>query len=552
MQRLRLITALISLALLAAVPARADTAIQTLLTAPAVQVTDRVLDRAALEAVYAPRQYAPLWTSAAKVNAISKTLAAATQHGLNPADYHIDAILAQTEAGGTQLELLLTDALMRYASDVRVGQVSPRQVKGFRYTTPQVMDPVTVVLGAAEAEDIEAYLAGIPPKSPVYRGLVLVLAKLRLIEATGGWPTVSDGRKLEPGDTSARVVELRKRLAATGELGEAQLNEDTVYDSALANAVKVYQARNGLEPDAVVGAGTRAMLNIPVEYRIKQTIANMERMRWQADNLGDRYVYVNVPAYHLIAASNGEINLSMKVVVGRPQRATPIFNDNIRMVEFNPDWHVPPTIAREDVLPHLVENPLYALEHKNVRMYQNGVEIDPTTVDWTTANIRDYRLRAPPGPRNPLGTVKFLFPNRFDVYLHDTSEPGLFTKNDRALSSGCVRVADPAAMANWLLGPDQANWTNERRERILASERQTRLIMKTPVPVYLAYITAWLGEDQTPAFRPDIYKLDDELIKAIETAAAKPRRLIVSMVRANAATPVDPTLADATVPQAAP
>ena len=294
------------------------------------------------------------------------------------------------------------------------------------------------------------------------------------------------------------------------------------------------------------------MLNIPVEYRIKQTIANMERLRWQPDDLGQRYVYVNVPAYHLVASSNGQINLSMKVVVGRPQRATPIFSDSIRMVEFNPDWHVPPTIAREDVLPHLRDNPYYALEVKNVRMYQNGVEVDPATVDWHTADIRKFRLRAPPGPRNPLGTVKFLFPNRFDVYLHDTSEPSLFVKNDRALSSGCVRVADPASLANWLLGPDQANWSEERRARIMASERQTRLIMKTPVPVYLAYVTAWLSQNQLPAFRPDIYDLDGELIKAIDDVSSKPRRMVATMARANAGTQIDPTVNDGPVQVAAP
>lgn len=548
MQRIRRVTTFLLAALLVTTPAWADAGLQALLAAPAVEVDSQKLDRAALDAVYAQRQYAPLWNNSAKVQSIANILATSTQHGLNPADYHLDAIMARANSGSTELDLLLTDGLMRYASDVRVGRVSPRQVKGFRYIPAQTIDPVALVLAAAEASDLNAYLDALPPRSPVYGGLVQVLAKLRLMEATGGWPQLSDGRKIEPGNTSPRVIELRKRLAATGELGDAQLVEDAKYDSALVNAVKAYQARNGLEPDGVIGRGTRQMLNIPVSYRIQQTIANMERMRWQPDFLGDRYVFVNVPAYHLIAASNGEINLSMRVVVGRPQRATPIFSDNIRMVEFNPDWHVPPTIAREDVLPNLIKNPLYALEHKNVRMYQNGVEIDPTTVDWTTANIRNYRLRAPPGPRNPLGTVKFLFPNRFDVYLHDTSEPGLFTKTDRAISSGCVRVASPADLANWLLGPDQANWSEDRRARIMASERQTRLIMKNPVPVYLAYITAWLGEDQVPAFRQDIYKLDDELIKAVESAASKPRRIV--LVRS--AAPAEPALADEPVRQAAP
>lgn len=553
MQRITLVLALFLLVLYGMAPARAGSELQAVLAAPSIEIDGQVLDRAALEAVYAPRRYQELWTSSERAAQVLRVLSASTQHGLNPADYHVEAITRHLAAGGgLALDLLLTDGLMRYASDVRVGMVSPRQVRAFRFNTSQPIDPVAMVLQAAEASDLEAYLAAIPPRSAVYGGLVQALAKLRLIEATGGWIQIADGRKLEPGDRSSRVVELRKRLAATGELGEAQLNEDQAYDDALVEAVKAYQRRHGLEDDGVIGRGTLAMLNIPVEYRIRQVLANMERLRWQPDALGERYVYVNVPAYQLIAASHGQVNLSMKVIVGRTQRPTPIFSDNIRMVEFNPDWHVPPTIAREDVLPHLVENPYYALEHKNVRMYQNGVEVDPATVDWSTANIRDFRLRAPPGPRNPLGTVKFLFPNRFDVYLHDTSEPNLFAKTERAISSGCVRVADPASLANWLLGPDQAEWSNEKRERILASERQTRLIMKTPVPVYLAYITAWLGEDGLPAFRPDIYKLDDQVIEALESAAQKPRRLAVTMLRANTASPADPVLTGGQVPQAAP
>lgn len=551
MQRIRLVLALL-MVLAGAVSAQANTALQVALAVPAVQIDDQVLDRAALDAVYAQRQFTPLWPKAETATLITEVLAASGQHGLNPADYHVDAIKARLEKGGLELDLLLTDGLMRYVSDVRGGRVSPRQLKGFRYVSVEAFDPVAVVLAAAAAPDLGVYLEGVPPKSAVYRGLVEALAKLREIEAAGGWSAIADGRKIEPGNVSPRVADLRKRLAASGELGEAQLNDSTKYDQALVQAVKAYQHRNGLEDDGVVGRGTLGMLNIPVGYRIQQVIANMERLRWQPDDLGERYVYVNIPAYQLVAASHGEINLSMKVIVGRTQRPTPVFSDNIRMVEFNPDWHVPPTIAREDVLPHLLENPLYALEHKNVRMYQNGVEIDPTTVDWSTANIRSYRLRAPPGPQNPLGTVKFLFPNRFDVYLHDTSEPNLFVKTERAISSGCVRVSDPAALANWLLGPDQERWSNERREKILESLRQTRLIMKTPVPVYLSYITAWLGENGQPVFRPDIYKLDDELIAAIASAASKPRRLAVSMVRAASASPVDPTLADKDVPQAAP
>lgn len=501
-----------------------------LLVAPSVTVQGIVLDRPALEAVYAQRGYARMW-SQEQTGHILEILKASPTHGLNPADYHVEAITALLPQQGDEFDLLLTDGVMRYASDVRGGRISPRQVEGLRYSAHMPFDPVPAVLKAATAPDLLAFLKGLPPASPVYAGLVEVLAQLRQIEQAGGWGEVADGRRIEPGETSDRVAAVRARLAASGELNGAKAH-GRHYDPELVSAVKAWQSRNGLEEDGVIGRGTRAMLNIPVSFRIKQVIANMERLRWQPDDLGNRYVLVNIPAYQLVAMSAGHADLSMKVVVGRAARATPVFSDTIRMVEFNPSWHVPPTIAREDVLPHLRQDPHYALEHKNVRIYQDGVEIDPATVDWHKANIRDYRLTAPPGPRNPLGTVKFLFPNRFDVYLHDTSEPNLFAKTERAFSSGCVRVADPAALTNWLMSADRPDWTEQRRSEILESGKRRQINLLTPVPVYLSYHTAWRHDDGLPAFRQDIYGLDQAMIEGLDKVLAAPRTLPVSMMRA--------------------
>ena len=515
------------------VPAMANPALQATLAAPTLEADGQALDRVALDAVYAKFGYEPLWVNTeGRVEAIRHVLSEAARHGLQPSDYNIDAITKRIAgadvADRIALDMLLTDGLLRYIVDVRVGRVSPRQVQGEEFTRPQLIDPVQVISNAYAAPDFAGFLDTIAPQSPVYRGLIDVLAKLRAIEAAGGWKPLPDAPKIEPGQNLASIITLRNRLAATGELGQAEHNQSRVYDRKLVEAVKAYQTRSGLKADGIIGKGTRASLNVSVGDRIRQTLASMERLRWQPDQLGERYVYVNVPAYQLIAASNGKIDLNMKVIVGRPKRPTPIFNDQIRMVDFNPVWHVPPTIAREDILPHLREDPTYALVHKDVHIYQNGVEIDPSTVNWHNANIRDYRLRAPPGPRNPLGTVKFLFPNQFDVYLHDTSEPDKFAEYERGLSSGCVRISDPTAMANWLLTADQPNWSEERRVRIMDSAKQTRIMLKTPVPVYLAYITAWL-EDGIPVFRPDIYEQDKILSDVLLAAQARPRRLAASL-----------------------
>lgn len=534
---------------------RADNAIENLLVSPVAVLSGQNVDAAALRQVYMPVGFERLWRRQAQVEAVLEVLSAAGAHALNPDDYHVSTIRALDGEPQQALarDLLLTEGLMRYIADVRGGVVNPRNLKGERFSPLQVVDPVKLVQEAAKADDLKAFLAALPPRSPVYAGLVRLLAKLQQDEAAGGWPVLADGPKIEPGENSRRIVTLRRRLAATGELGSAANDDSPLYDKALVEAVKAYQADNGLTADGVVGRGTRAMLNVPLAQRIAQVKANLERLRWQPDDLGDRYVYVNIPGYEMVAGTRDKVDLNMKVIVGRPKRATPIFADNIRMVEFNPDWHVPPTIAREDVLPHLIEDPNYALEHKNVRIYRDGHEVDPHTVDWRKANIRDYRLRAEPGPRNPLGTVKFLFPNRFDVYLHDTNERNLFTKDERAMSSGCVRIADPDAFANWLLGADQDNWSDERRQKILDSRKQTRLILRNPVPVYLVYITAWQGDDGQPAFRPDIYDLDGPLAEALATPDTPARRLTRIMARAAARNaPAEPVVPAEEIIKAAP
>jgi len=530
-------------AVLLAGPAQAEAVLQSVLAAPTLRVSDTILDRVALDAVYSVRQYEPLWLKNQQLapwgQVVVATLRAAGQHGLPVKDYNLAEIEARLNATDWSekvvLDLLITDGFMRYVADLKVGRVSPRQLKGEKYQQQLMVDPAEVVNQALASSDLQAYLDTLPPPSPVYQGLVKTLAYLRAEQAKGPWPEIPDGPKMEPGKSYDRIIKLRERLAATGELGAATL-EGRQYDDALVAAVKDYQLRVGLEGDGVIGRNTRLALNTPIDVRINQVLANMERLRWQQPEAADRYVVVNVPAFELTAFEKGQPALHMMTITGRPARKTPIFSDNIRYLEFNPNWHVPPTIVKEDILPHLRKDPNYALEHKNVHIYQDGVEVDPTTIDWQNVGVHEYRMRAPPGPRNPLGTVKFMFPNPFDVYLHDTSEPNLFKEDVRALSSGCVRVADPAALTNWILGTKEG-WSDEKRLNILESGKQTRVDLPSLVPVHLIYITSWLGNDGIPVFRQDIYGYDAELAAALQVADSKPRRFIASMVRGSSGQP---------------
>lgn len=529
--------------------ARADPVLETVLAAPNVHVGGMVLDQAALNALYTPRKFEPLWLDGrslgAKGQAAVKLLEASARHGLNPADYDLDEIKARMASSERSelivLDLLISDGLMRYVADLKIGRVSPRKLQGERFQRPPTVDPAETVRQATEAPNFEAFMAAIEPPSPIYHGLVKVLADLR---AQKPWPAVPAGLRIDPGAVSSRIVKLRERLAASNELGAAPI-EGKKYDAPLVEAVKAFQARHGLDADGVIGQATLATLNVSLETRLNQVLADMERLRWRPAELGNRYVVVNVPAFELAAFENGQVALNMRTVVGRSERKTPIFSDAIRYLEFNPNWHVPPTIVKEDIIPHLVEDPHYAIEHKNVYLFQNGVEIDPATVDWTKPYPADYRFRAPPGPLNPLGRVKFMFPNRFDVYLHDTSEPKLFEDEMRAASSGCIRIQDPQALTQWIL-KDKDGWSEEKREKILASEKQTRVELPEPVPVYLIYVTAWLGEDGLPAFRDDVYGYDKALAVALAEASAKPRRLAASMARGALDKPVVDPVSDPT------
>lgn len=454
---------------------------------------------------------------------VAAVLGAADQHGLAPADYHAPAIttLLADKSDAAQLDKLLSEGLLRYISDVRVGRLSPQSFKAERHQLRPRTDIVPLFLAVAQAQtaaERQAALEALPPAHADYQGLVRALAALKLQQAQNtDWPKLPEGPKLEPNKSYAAIPLLRQRLGVAAPDTATQKN-DKLFDAALVEAVKAYQTANGLEPDGVVGAKTRASLNMSLQDRIDEVLVNMERVRWLPVDLGARRVVVNIPAQHLKVWDNHQVIMEMDTIIGRPARPTPSFSDNIRMLEFNPSWTVPPTIVREDILPHLYTDPTYPKVHKNVDIYKDGVMIDPATVDWKAVNVSSYRMKAPPGPQNPLGTVKFLFPNGFDVYLHDTSERDKFAKPDRALSSGCVRVAKPYELADWLMGndrgsdPAQGGWTTQKREEILASAKQTRLVLKQTVPVYLVYLTAtWDDASQQPAFYADVYNRNEPM-----------------------------------------
>jgi L,D-transpeptidase YcbB len=487
---------------------------------PTIGVLDKPIDAEPLRAFYRERANQPLWTQGSQLGprgqALLAALRGADREGLEPADYDVSSVIS---IGGdidraAAAEVMLSATLVRYAVDVRRGRTTA-ELRGIdRPITPKPVGPIRVLTGAADAPDLPAYIAHLAPTDPLYVGLRQALDQYRALAAAGGWPVLPDGPKLEPGDVDPRVKTLRQRLLVSGDLPVAVGAETgTRYGAGLRQAVVRFQERNGLLADGIVGPRTRDTLNVPVDARIRQIQLNLERARWMPDDLGDPHVLVNMAAFELQVVEGGHTALEMRVVVGETDKETPVFSDEITYIEFNPYWNLPRSIAVKEKLPQLRRDPR-ALRAQNIRVLgPGGAEIDPATVDWSTVGVNSfpYRLRQDPGERNALGRIKFMFPNQYDVYMHDTPSRALFQRSVRAFSHGCIRVEKPLELAEYLLRQNRG-WQRERIEQAIASGKNRAIVLKQEVPVHLVYLTAWKDDDGKIQFRDDLYNRDAHLV----------------------------------------
>jgi murein L,D-transpeptidase YcbB/YkuD len=399
-----------------------------------------------------------------------------------------------------EADVLLSSAFVALGEDMLTGQGSPRDL-GQAWHIDRMEERIdsALVLTLRE-DDLSAGLVRMRPQDPGYDSLRVALARYREIVANGGWPVVPPGRPLKRGDSdkATRLAALRARLAAEGLLGDSAAAA-TTFDRTLAGAIAEFQKRHAIAVDSMLGQETLDALNIPADYRLAQIASNLERHRWMPRSLGARYILVNVPQFKLTAFDSGQASLEMKVIVGKDyeDRATPVFSDKMEFVIFRPYWNVTPNIAAKEIFPKEAASPGF-IASQNMEVYNDN-------------GRRAVRQR--PGEKNALGLAKFMFPNDFNIYLHDTPNDELFDKDVRAFSHGCIRLEKPAELAQWVLG-----WTPEKVEAAMHGANNRQVNLPSKIPVYIVYFTTIVENGQL-FFGNDLYHRDDKLVEQYRAAS---------------------------------
>lgn len=486
----------------------------------------------ALKTLYTERDYQPIWSKAKRLRqpaaSLLTELCQAEQQGLDAADYdldHIERLLREAYVEPPQedwnhalrlaeLELDLSAVFLRYADHLGHGRIAKDKLRR-AWAIEDDAAPVDLVLtaNAATAGEVARAVRSVVDHHAGYAELQKALVRYQEIEGKGGWPTIPAGPVLSRGRSGERVSLLRQRLMTTGDLDSPAT--DQLFDEALAAAVTRFQARHGLEGDGVVGGETLAALNVPVADRIRQITVNLERHRWLPQSLGDEYVMVNIPDFRLHAQRDGKPALSMAVIVGQRMQQTPIFSGEMTYLVFRPYWNVPESIAVEELLPKFKEEG-YLERDQFEGVDGDGQVIDISQLDQQELAAGKQRLRQRPGYASALGLVKFMFPNEFNVYLHDTPTGHLFERSRRDFSHGCIRVERPLELAEYALEAND-DWSRQRIEEAMVHGEDDREVkLERPIPVRIIYLTAWVDSAGVVQFRRDIYGHDASVQKALD------------------------------------
>lgn len=470
---------------------------------------------------YEERDYAPIWIVDGKPTRSAQevifALLTAYEDGLVPVEYQAAVMYPKLSQEGDEgladFEVSLSQSVTLYGQHLRSGRVNPNRINRELVLYPKEISADRLLQQLADSDNQLETLHSFAPRTVRYERMKKHLQHLTVWRAKGGWTKVPEGESLKPGMSDPRVAVLRQRLIESRDLPE-DAHEGDLYDGSLVNALKYFQFRMGLEADGVVGPATLAQLNTSVEERIAQVELNLERRRWMQADFGDPHILVNLADQVIKVVKNAKTIYAEVTQVGRPYYRTPVFSDEMEYLEFNPYWNVPYSIATKEYLPKLKKNP-YALQSKAFRVLAKDKVLDPGQVPWHSYSQGEFpvRLRQDPGPSNALGRVKFMFPNEFSIYIHDTPAQSKFDRESRYFSHGCIRVQNPFGLAEALLG--MQGMSRSEIDAIANTGKRKIVKLKNKIPVHVIYLTAWVNKDGAVHYRRDVYGRDTILAKAL-------------------------------------
>ncbi len=491
-------------------------------------------DRSGLQKFYAERDNEPVWLKGNHFSKKSEQILSVFEnswtHGLNPESYAVKALQeAFTKGLGDDplyYEALMSAAVVLYGRDMTSMRIPPSEINQKSKFWQKPLGAYSILSFVASDRNPKAALRALPPQGAFYKSLqkelVLALEEMNKGDETESVLPLSLRKTLRVGDRHGLVEDIRYRLYAPA----VQKGSDpTIYDDQLSQSVMAYQTRYGLKADGIIGGKTINALNRTLRDRSEQIIVNLERLRWIAPDMPEKYLIVNIPAQTLWAMEEGKVVHEMPVIIGRFKRQTNSFITKVTGVRFNPTWTVPETIKFEDYVPKLTEDPNY-LNDKGVEFFwgsgADALTLPPEAIQWehlSRGDIKAIRMVQGPGVNNPLGRIRLHMPNQYNIYLHDTNNQGYFEKEDRALSSGCVRMSDPKKIAQFVLKSNK-NWAEENMQTLLDKGKMRDVMLKKTIPVYILYQTIWGDDEGKLVYGQDVYGRDKLLMKTLKKYGA--------------------------------
>ncbi|OVE81349.1 hypothetical protein BVY03_03960 [bacterium K02(2017)] len=488
-----------------------------------------------IKELYTQNNYQLIWShnnslNSKNISELSDFISNLDKDGLKASDYHHPILLNLKKMGASKkldvstlikYDILLSEILLDLSLDINVGRISAKKVYKDWFYKKKSFEALSFLVNTLQRGQIKKQLTQLFPNTVAYQKMRETLKYYKELKKQGEWTKLpKEGKKWIKGDTGPHIAALKSRLRRTGELTQKKSTDENLFDEELEIAVKKYQKQHGLNEDGVVGIYTWQGLNLSINDRILQLKTNMERYRWLPQSLGERHIFVNIPDYKIRVVEKGKTKLTLRGVVGNTKWRTPVFQDEMEFLVLNPRWNVPPKITKKETLPKIQKDPSY-IEKMNFKVFkkENGkrVVIDPKSVDWSQAQSSDYFFSQKSGSGNALGRIKFMFPNKYSIYIHDTPSKYLFKRDVRAYSHGCIRLENPLELAENLLEKiEKPQWDMSRLKKVIGTNQLKSVKLPKKVPIHLYYLTAWADEFGQMQYRKDIYGYDKKLARALK------------------------------------